>query len=157
MALRQDFYTEIFEQEKKWIELINSKLLNSVYCKYILQPFYLDKKKELEQEYFLTQNDIIGNIIGIIDSIIGQTEVFNEQFISGEKVDINLLIPLFLTTKMTNTSKKEEEKSNISQEINELQIKKQLLENQIRYFDKNVTPDNEYVYDDFPEEKEKVK
>ena len=58
---------------------------------------------------------------------------------------------------MTNTSKKEEEKSNISQEINELQIKKQLLENQIRYFDKNVTPDNEYVYDDFPEEKEKVK
>ena len=46
MALRQDFYTEIFEQEKKWIELINSKLLNSVYCKYILQPFYLDKKKE---------------------------------------------------------------------------------------------------------------
>ena len=43
MALRQDFYTEIFEQEKKWIELINSKLLNSIYCKYMWQLFYLEK------------------------------------------------------------------------------------------------------------------
>ena len=152
MALRQDFYTEIFEQEKKWIELINSKLLNSIYCKYMLQPFYLEKKRDLEQEYFVTQNEIIGKIIGIVNSIIEQIELFNTQFKAGERIDISTLLPLFLTTQMSNSPKKEENNNQIRQEINGLQIKKQLLESQIKYFDKGTSTDEDYVYDDFPEE-----
>lgn len=157
MALKKDFYTEIFEQEQKWIELINSKLLNSVYCKYSLQPFYLEKKRDLEQEYLLTKNEIIANIIEVINSIVEQIELFNEQFNSGHTVDVNSLLPLFLTTKMSNTSKKEENNSEVSQEITELQIRKQILENKIKNYDRNTFINDDYVYDDFPEEVRRVK
>lgn len=157
MALKQNFYTEIFEQEQSWIELINSKYLNSIYCKHQLQPFYLNKKKELEQEYFLTRNDIIKNILGIIDSIIQQIELFNEQFNVGQTVNVETLIPLFLTTQMSNTSKKENKQKDINKEIGELQVRKQILENRIRNFDRNATINDDYVYDDFLEEERRVK
>lgn len=152
MALKPDFYSEIFEQEKKWIDLIDSRLLNSIYCKYILQPFYLKKQKELEQEYHMTQNEIIGHMLNIVNPIIQQIEMFDKQFRAGEKIYISTLLPLFLTNQMSNSTKKEEEKSNpIREEITGLQIKKQLLESQIRNFDKEVL-EEDYVYDDFPEE-----
>ena len=156
MDLRQDFYTEIFENEQKWIDLINSKLLNSIYCKYTLQPFYLKKKQTVKQEYFLTKNEY-DKFIDIIDSIIEQIEVFNQQFKSGQKVDISTLKPLFLITQIGKVQKAEEDKSEIRQEINELQIRKQLLENQIRNFDKAIVNEDDYIYDDFPEEIRKVK
>lgn len=153
MALKTDFYSEILEQEKKWIELINSKLLNSIYCKYILQPFYLAKKRDLEEEFLLTQNKIIGYILEVIEPIILQIELFNNQFRTGEKVDISTLLPLFLTNQMSNSTTKEEEKSTpIREEITGLQIKKQLLESQLRKFDRNVINNEEYIYDDFPED-----
>lgn len=157
MALQQNFYTEIFEKEQNWIELIKSKLLNSVYCKYTLQTFYLEKKRDLEQEYLLTQNEIVGKIIIIIDSIIEQIELFIEQFNAGQPTDISSLLPLFLTTQMSNSLEKEDNKSPIRQEINGLQIKKQLLESQVRNFDRTGSNNEDYVYDDFPEEVEKTK
>lgn len=158
MALKPDFYSEILEQEKKWIELINSKLLNSIYCKYILQPFYLAKKRDLEEEFLLTQNKIIGYILEVIEPIILQIELFNDQFRTGEKVDISTLLPLFLTNQMSNSTTKEEEKNNpIREEITGLQIKKQLLESQLRNFDRTDSSNEEYIYDDFPEEVVKAK
>lgn len=158
MALRPDFYSEIFEQEKKWIELIDSKLLNSIYCKYILQPFYLAKKKDLEQEYLVTKNVMIGYILGVINPIIQQIELFNNQFKSGEKSDISTLLPLFLTNQMSNNKTKEEEKNNpIREEITGLQIRKQLLESQMRNYDRIESTYEDYVYDDFPEEVGKIK
>ena len=156
MDLRQNFYAEIFEHEQKWIELINSKLLNSTYCKYKLQPFYLEKKETVKEEYFLTRNEY-DKFIDIIDSIIEQIEVFYQQFKSGQKVDIRLLQSLFFVTRMCKTQKEEENNSEIRQEINELQIRKQLLENEIRNFDKNISNEEDYVYDDFPEEVRRVK
>ena len=72
MALKNDFYTEIFNNEKRWVELINRNLLNSIYCNLVLKPFYLQKKSELELEYNLTKNRIIGQIILIIENIINQ-------------------------------------------------------------------------------------
>ena len=39
MALKNNFYDEIFEEEKKWIDLINSNLLNSIYFKHELKPY----------------------------------------------------------------------------------------------------------------------
>ena len=152
MDLRQDFYTEIYKKEQKWIELINSKLLNSIYFKLDLKPFYLEKKKEVKQEYFLTKNEY-DKFIDIIDSIIEQIELLNEQFNAGQSIDINSLIPFFLTSRMKNVYRMPEEIS----EINELQIRKQLLQNQIRNFDKNATGNDDYLYEDFPEEIRKVK
>lgn len=152
MDLRQDFYTEIYEKEKKWIELINSKLLNSVYFKHKLQPFYIEKKQTVKQEYFLTKNEY-DRFIDIIDSIIEQIELLSEQFNSGQSIDINSLIPFFLTSQMKNTYRMPEKIS----EINELQIRKQLLQNQIRNFDRVETSNDDYVYDDFPEEVRKAK
>ena len=152
MDLRQDFYTEIYEKEQKWIELINSKLLNSIYFKHELQPFYLGKKKEVKEEYFLTKNEY-DKFIDLMDSIIEHIELLNEQFNAGQSIDINSLIPFFLTSQMRNAYKMPEKIS----EINELQIRKQLLQNQIRNFDRNFSNNDDYVYDDFPEEIRKVK
>ncbi|MBQ2946443.1 MAG: hypothetical protein IJE04_01140 [Bacilli bacterium] len=152
MALKKDFYTEIFEKEQKWIELINTKLLNAIYCKFSLQPFYISKKKELEQEYFLTHNEIMGNVVSTLDLLISQLEVLYEQFRTGYTADANSLIPLFLITKMSNSYKNE----NIN-EMSQLQIKKQKLEQEIRNAKQEVSFQEDYVYDDFPEEVRKVK
>lgn len=152
MDLRQDFYTEIYQKEQKWIELINLKLLNSVYFKHELKPFYIGKKQTIKQEYFLTKNEY-DRFIDIIDSIIQQIELLNEQFNAGQSIDINSLIPFFLTSQMKIAYRKPDKLS----EINELQIRKQLLQNQIRTFDKNGINNDDYVYDDFPEEVRKIK
>lgn len=153
MALGNDFYSEIFVNEQKWIELINAKLLNSIYCNLTLKPFYIEKKKELEEEYSLTNNRIIGQIISIIDNILNQIEVFNEQYKSFQNADINLLLPLFLTTQMNNTSQKGNNNLDIrSNEISNLQINKQVLENQTKNYGETLNDQNDYVYDDFPEQ-----
>lgn len=152
MALKKDFYIEIFEKEQKWIELINTKLLNAIYCKFSLQPFYIAKKKELEQEYILTHNEIMGNVIGTLNLIISQLEVLYEQFRTGNTVDMSSLMPLFLITKMSNSYKVEN-----TNEMSQLQIKKQMLEQEIRNVQQGNFTEEDYVYDDFPEEVRKVK
>jgi len=147
MALKNDFYNEIFINEQKWIEYINKNLLNSVYFNLTLKPFYTEKKQELENEYSLTNNEIIGNIINIIDGIINKIEVFVEQYKNGESVDTDSLIPLFLTTQMNNNSK------NVKKdEIDELKTQKLILENQIKNYNKTISNSEDYLYDDFPEE-----
>lgn len=152
MALKKDFYTEIFEKEQKWIELINTNLLNSIYCKFSLQPFYIAKKKELEQEYALTHNEIMGNVVGTLDLMISQLEILYEQFRTGNTVDMTSLMPLFLSTKMSNSYKSEN-----TNQMSQLQIKRQMLEQEIRNVQQGNFIEEDYVYDDFPEEVRKVK
>ena len=50
MPLSNAFYIEVFAKEQKWIELIDKGLLNSISCMYELKPFYLEKKKQLEED-----------------------------------------------------------------------------------------------------------
>lgn len=109
MALKSDFYNEIFKKEQMWIDLINEELLNSIYCNLTLKPFYMQKKQELEQEYNATNNPIIGEIIPIIDNILQKISLFNEQYRSSKQVNINEMLPLFLTSQMNNTAEKTEE------------------------------------------------
>lgn len=151
MALKNDFYSEIFEQERKWIEFINLNLLNSIYCDLTLKPFYLEKKKELEAEYNLTKNNIIGQFITLIDNIINEINLLFTQYNQLKDVNISSLIPLFLTTQMNNISQKKETVSTKDR----LQIGKQILENQLQSSNKNLLDDS-YLYYDFLEEK-KVK
>ena len=102
MALRNGFYTEIFNNEKIWIDLIENNLLNTIYCNLVLKPFYEEKKKELEQEYNLTGNKIIEQIILIIENIINQIDLFKSQYDKGDKVNMHFILPLFLTNQMNN-------------------------------------------------------
>lgn len=107
MALKDNFYNEIFEKEQKWIELINLNLLNSIYCNLTLKPFYLDKKSELEREYNKVNNEIMRQIISIINNIINKIDIYNMQYKNNEFVDIKSLIPLFLMTQMNNVVSKQ--------------------------------------------------
>lgn len=150
MALKKDFYIEVFKREQKWIELIDSKLLNGIYCKFSLQPFYLEMKKDLEQEYALTHNEIIGNIINIIGQIIEEIEVIYERFRNGMEVDVTSLKSLFLIAKMSNSYKQENQ-------ISKLQVQKQILEKAIENHNRTDITTEDYVYDDFPEEVKRVK
>lgn len=150
MALAKNFYNEIFEQEQKWTDLINLNLLNSVYCNLTLKPFYIQKRMELKEEYAKTNNEIIKQIILIINDIIDKIELFNYEYLNYQKSNINLLLPLFLTTKMNNKIEKEDS-------IDRFQIRKQVLVNEIGNCDRVINDELDYVYDDFPEEVRKTK
>lgn len=157
MALKSNFYNEIFLQEQKWIELINNNLLNSIYCNLALKPFYLDKKEVLEQEYYSNNNVIIGQVLSIIDNIVKRIEGINEDYNNLKEVDIKVLLPLFLTNQMNNTTRKTEV-VNSNENIDRLQIRKQILENQIGNFPKNeILNFDDYLYEDFPEEQKRIK
>lgn len=150
MALNNDFYSEIFTNEQKWIELINSKLLNIIYCNLALKPFYLEKKSVLEQEYNLTNNKIIGQILSVLDNIINKIESLDEAYKNNQNTDIKELIPLFLATQMNNIYQKQD--NNTITVSDRLQIKKQVLENEVMNYDRTILDNEDYVYDDFPEE-----
>lgn len=151
MALKVNFYNEIFENEQKWIELINKNLLNSIYCKLALKPFYIKKRNEIAEEYKTTDNQILRQILSTIDNIIIKIDEFNDKYESSEIVDIKELLPLFLTNQMNNDNQKENES------IELLKKKRQILEDEIRsYINDKPIVDNDYLYDDFPEENRKV-
>lgn len=135
MALKNNFYNEIFEKEQKWIELINSKLLNSIYCNLTLKPFYVEKKNQLKTEYDLNNNAIIGQILTLVDNIINQIDLLNSQYKNNMSVDIESLLPLFLTTQMSNTSRVEK---NVSRnvEINRLQLEKNFWKMKLKIIEK---------------------
>ena len=140
MALKYDFYTEITENERKWISLINHDLLNVVYCNLVLKPFYLRKEKELESEYEITNNAIMGQILSTLRKIINKIDMFYVDYKNSKQSDIKSLLPLFLSSQMNNISKGE-----TIDNTDRLEIRKQILENEIRSYDK---PDDSYLYDD---------
>lgn len=153
MALKNEFYNEIFDQEQKWIEMINSNLLNTIYCKCTLKPFYAEKIKILENEYIVSKNKLIEQIIIIFKNIISQIEIIEERYQNNKKIDVKSLLPLFLTTQMyTTQTKKETGDSNLNLELSRLQIRKRILENKIKSYNRQKKPIyDDYLYEDFPE------
>lgn len=136
MALKNDFYSDIFQKEQEWTELINKNLLNSIYCNLVLKSFYLKKKLELKKEYNLSNSKILEQIIISIEQIIDKIDLFNEQYVNSEKVNLKELVPLFLTNQMNNTKE-----DTITSNLNDLKKAKQILQNE----DFN----DDYLYDDF--------
>lgn len=116
MALKNSFYSEIFTNEQRWIDMIDHNLLNSIYCNFALKPFYLEKRAELENEYRITNNEILRQIILIIDKILIQISLFDVQYKNLEYVDIRLLRPLFLVNQMNNVSQKRNDSFDTSNE-----------------------------------------
>lgn len=150
MALKRNFYAEIFEREEKWIELINKNLLNSIYCTLTLKPFYIEKREVLNKEYESTNNEILGQVLSSIDQILNKIEYFNNQYIKFQNIPISDLLPLFLINKMNNSSKKEDITLN-DEKLNKLNIKKAILNEKLyKYRMMNSNHLQDYVYDDFP-------
>lgn len=154
MALENNFYQEIHIKEQKWIELIEKNLLNIYYFEAELLPFYTKKVKELTYEYNLTNNSILGEIIQILNNIIKRIEELGNAYRSGLVIDTTTLVPLFLTSNFNNNIKKEN-----TDDLQKLYIRKQVL-NAIKdhySLKNNKKTDDDYLYDDFPEEVKRIK
>lgn len=158
MALKTEFYSEIFENEQKWIEQINNNLLNSIYCSLSLKPFYVKKKQELDKEIRLGNNQIIKQISLVIEQIINHIDILNEQHNNSQNIEMNSLLPLFLVNQMNNSyGKMESDVKDQTDDINKLKARKQVLENIIKSCDSVDSEVPDYVYDDFPEEIRRIK
>ena len=151
MALKSDFYNEIFANEEKWIELINKNLLNSIYCNLTLRPFYVQKRNDIEIEYKLTNNQILGQILLTIDNIIAKIDYFNEQYKNSKFVDIKSLLPMLLINRMNNTNQKD---SNDRLEM--LKEQKQALEKEILRYNKSTNDVDDYIFDEFSDDYKKA-
>ena len=165
MALKNDFYNEIFEKEEKWAELVNKNLLTSIYCKFELRPFYIQKRLELEQELEKINNDkiqedIISSMYTISGNIINKIDTFIEKYENCEFVDFNTLLPLLFINKMKNNNNTYSKDGSELLNQQKTEIKKAELErlrkNVIKYLTKKDKDlDNDYVFDDFYEEENK--
>lgn len=147
MALNNNFYNEIFENEKYWIELANKKLLNIYYLngKNGLKEFYVNKKKELELEYKLTNNDIIKQFLDIINSIIREMEYLTDEYRKGELIDMNSLVNLFLYNQMNNNVNENKK----SKDIVRLQMERQILQSLRKKYRNQVDEyDTDYLYEE---------
>ena len=151
MALKKNFYNEIFDNEQNWIDLINSNLINGIYCKFNLKPFYEEKRKELEEVSNLAPNIMISQIIFVINRIINHLDLLIDEYYKSELVDVKSLLPLFLINQMNNSNQNE------SKDINELLEKRRILRGEISNINRDNNECEDYVYDDFPEELKKIK
>lgn len=147
MALNNNFYDEIFEKEKYWIELASKNLLNIYYLngKNGIKEFYLNKQKELSLEYRLTKNEIMGKFLQIINNILSHIDYLTDEYRNGELIDMNSLVNLFLYNQMNNNVN-ETKKSN---EIIRLQMEKQILQNlRKKYRNQNDEYATDYLYEE---------
>ena len=152
MALKNNFYEEIFKNERKWIEMIDRNLLNPIFCNFELKPFYVKKREEIKSEYEITGNHILEELIYIIDGIIEALDECQFTYENSRFVDIRKLLPLFVTSQMNNNTTKKDSKKTLE----ELRKKKEFLMNEIRSYKKEQKEAEDYLYDDFPEEHNKV-
>ena len=152
MALKQDFYSDIFLKEEYWTEIAKENLLNIYYLDN-LKEFYLDKKNELEKELELSNNTLIKSFLNMIQNIISQIDIVTDDYKSGKNININSVIKLFLSNQMNNNFNytnvdEQSESSNIpalQAKIAVLQALRKDLEST-----KNKV-DDDYLYDDFPD------
>ena len=119
MALKNDFYNDIFKNEEKWENLINSGLVNPIYCDLELRPFYLEKKKEIEEEYRVTNNQILSQVLTIIEDIIKNIDLIINEYNKNGTSNVKSLLPIFLTNQMNNTNQKYEADPTIKVEVDE--------------------------------------
>lgn len=147
MALNNEFYKEIFDNEIKWSNKINKNLFNITYCKLELKPFYIEKKEKLEYEQSLTDNEFLKPFINSINKIIDKINYFEELSLKNKNPDLKELIPLFLSNQMNNNI---QENDNINFNLIKLQARRELLEDKKeQLINSKITEEDDYLYDDF--------
>ena len=102
MEIDTSFYTEIFEKEAYWISLTHNNLLNTYYINGNdgLKDFYQKKLSILEIVKEEKPNTKF--IIDMIKSILNEIESITNLYNSGEDININKLVDLFITNQLTN-------------------------------------------------------
>ena len=140
MALRNEFYQEIEDNEKYWKELNNRKLLNPIYLNIELKPFYENKKQELEEELKNSNNPLLFNILNIINNILSKIEDIDNSYRSGKEFNISDLVTQFLQSQMNNENKIEKKPA--------IDRKKYLEDLKKIYVVSQPPKDDSYLYED---------
>lgn len=149
MALSNNFYSEIFDKENYWTELIDKKLMNIYYLNKSDGPltFYQNKKNQLKIEYDESRNEIIKNFLLTIDNIINEINILINTYRTGKQVDFNNLKTMFIVNQMNNKS---DDKSN---DIN--LTRQKVLDSLNQSIKKEQEENNSYMFDDFFDETRK--
>lgn len=101
MALNTNFYEEIYEKEKTWIDIIKSNLMNIYYLPE-LRDFYFKKQERLNYEFELTGNEFIKAFSNAITTIIIKINYLIDEDKKGNIVNINEICNYFLINKLNN-------------------------------------------------------
>jgi len=101
MALSTNFYEEIYEKEKTWIDIIKSNLMNIYYLPE-LRDFYFKKQERLSYEFELTGNEIIKTFSNAISAIIIKIDCLINEDRKGNIANINEICDYFLINKLNN-------------------------------------------------------
>ena len=103
MKLDINFYTEIFEKETSWIEMIKDNLLNVYYLNGDggLTQFYKNKYDVLFNEYKKNNNDRLLFFMDMIKNILDEINKLTETYNSGKDINMDKLRGLFITNQIT--------------------------------------------------------
>lgn len=101
MALKSNFYDEIYEEEKKWIEMLDAKLLN-VYYLSELRKFYYERQVIISDEYKLTLNPIMKSIWIELNNMVEKLNFIESEYKKEKRVNINELKNYFLINRLNN-------------------------------------------------------
>lgn len=101
MALTNSFYEEIYNEEKNWMELLDSNLLN-VYYLSELRKFYYEKQIVVSYEYKLTLNPIMKSIWIVLNTMVEKLDFIESEYKKGKRVNINDLKNYFLINRLKN-------------------------------------------------------
>lgn len=104
MAIRNNFYDEIFEKEKYWTELSEKGLLNIYYINSDdgILNFYNKVLSELLESKKQKENELLNEIVKSVLTIITKINIITAEFQEGKQISINELPNLFLINKMNN-------------------------------------------------------
>lgn len=144
MALKNDFYDEIYREEKNWIEMLDAKLLN-VYYLSELKKFYYERQIIVSYEYNLTLNPVMKSIWMVLDNIVQKLEFIESEYKKGKRVDIYELKNYFLINRLNNNI-------DIPPELRK-ESKKNIYELRNKIIQQN---SEDYMDDDFYYENQKV-
>ncbi len=101
MALNKNFYSEIYEKETMWIDMIKLNLINVYYLSEI-KEFYTEKQNQLEYEYELTGNGMMRSISLTLNNIIVKLDFFIDEDRKGKIIRLRELNNLFLINVLNN-------------------------------------------------------
>ena len=101
MALKENFYEEIYEEERNWSDMIDMNLLN-VYYLVELKKFYYDRQVRLNYEYELTFNPIIKSMLYLLNNVLIKIDyIINEDKLNNP-INIKELKNYFLINQLNN-------------------------------------------------------
>lgn len=149
MALNNNFYSEIFDKENYWTELIDKKLMNIYYLNKSDGPltFYQNKKNQLKIEYDESRNEIIKNFLLSIDNIINKINTLTNDYRTGKQIDFNELKTMFIVNQMNNKSDDKNNDINLTRQ--------KVLDSLNQSIKKESQENNPYMFDDFFDETRK--